>query len=60
MPTANACLRLDDTASASHARTPSTVIARKTRPLTNTAPSICGQVAPMAARPKATNAFSPM
>jgi hypothetical protein len=36
------------------------VIARNTIPLTNTAPSICGQVAPIAARPKATNAFSPM
>ena len=60
MPTANACLRLGETASASHARTPSTVMARNTSPLTNTAPSICGQVAPIAARPKATKAFSPM
>ena len=60
MPTAKACFRLGEMASASQARTPSTVMARKTTPLTNTAPSICGQVAPIAARPKATNAFSPM
>ena len=60
MPTPKLCLRLVEIASASHARTPSSVIARNTSPLTNTAPSICGQVAPIAARPKATNAFSPM
>ena len=60
MPTAKACFRLGETASASQARTPSTVMARKTRPLTKTAPSIWGQVAPIAARPKATKAFSPM
>ena len=60
MPTAKACFRLGDTASASQLLMPSTVMARNTSPLTNTAPSICGQVAPIVARPKATNAFSPM
>jgi hypothetical protein len=60
IPTAKLCLRLGDTAVASQDRMPSTVMRRKTSPLTKTAPSICGQAIPIAVRLKATKAFSPM
>ena len=60
MPTAKLCFRLGEMEFASQDRTLSRVMTTNTSPLTKTEPSRCSQPMPMAARPKAMKAFSPM
>jgi len=60
MPAAKLCFIEVEMASAIQARIPVRVSSRNKTPLTNTAPSACGQAIPIAVRPKATKAFSPM
>ena len=60
MPAAKLCFIDGEIAAASQLRKPTSVMIRKTTPLTKTAPRRCCQVMPSAARPKAMKAFSPM
>ena len=57
---AKLCLSEIEIASAIRARMPVSVSSAKSTPLTNTAPRACCQAMPIAVRPKATKAFSPM
>lgn len=60
MPTAKLCFKLAEIERASQVRRRRAVMTVNARPLTNTAPSRCCQPIPIAAKPKAMKAFSPM